>query len=77
LGNDLLMVIFFFVVGLEIKHEILVGELASVRQAALPITAAVGGVTAPALIYSFLNAKGLALQGGVYPWQRTSRSLLG
>jgi Na+:H+ antiporter, NhaA family len=48
--NDLLMVIFFFVVGLEIKREVLVGELASMRQAALPIVAAVGGVVVPALI---------------------------
>jgi Na+:H+ antiporter, NhaA family len=65
--NDLLMVIFFFVVGLEIKREVLVGELASVRQAALPIVAAVGGVVVPALIYSLLNARGPGAPGWGVP----------
>ena len=55
LVNDVLMTVFFFVVGLEIKREMLVGELASPRQAALPILAALGGVVAPALIYAALN----------------------
>lgn len=54
--NDALMAIFFFVVGLEIKREILVGELASPRQAALPILAALGGAILPALLYAALNA---------------------
>ncbi|MBX3373228.1 MAG: Na+/H+ antiporter NhaA [Phycisphaeraceae bacterium] len=49
--NDGLMAIFFFVVGLEIKRELLVGELASFRRAALPAAAAVGGMVVPALIY--------------------------
>lgn len=53
--NDGLMVVFFFVVGLEIKREILVGELASPRQAALPIMAAIGGMAVPAAIYAALN----------------------
>jgi NhaA family Na+:H+ antiporter len=53
--NEGLMTIFFFVVGLEIKREVLVGELASFRQAALPITAAVGGMIVPALIYYAIN----------------------
>jgi Na+:H+ antiporter, NhaA family len=53
--NDGLMAIFFFVVGLEIKRELLVGELATVRQAALPILGALGGVVVPALIYTALN----------------------
>ena len=49
--NDGLMAIFFFVVGLEIKREILTGELASVRRAALPIAAAIGGMLFPALAF--------------------------
>jgi NhaA family Na+:H+ antiporter len=54
--NDGLMAIFFFLVGLEIKREILVGELATVRRAALPLAAATGGVVLPALIYVAMNA---------------------
>lgn len=53
--NDGLMTVFFFVVGLEIKREVLVGELASFRQAALPITAAAGGMILPALTYLLFN----------------------
>jgi NhaA family Na+:H+ antiporter len=49
--NDGLMVIFFFLVGLEIKREMMMGELASVRAAALPIAGAIGGMVAPAAIY--------------------------
>lgn len=54
--NDGLMAIFFFVIGLEIKREVLVGELASVREAALPIAAALGGMLIPAAIFLALNA---------------------
>ena len=53
--NDALMVIFFFVVGLEIKRELLLGHLSSFRQASLPVMAAVGGVALPAGIYFALN----------------------
>ncbi len=53
--NDGLMAMFFFVIGLEIKREILVGELASWRQAALPLAAALGGSILPALLYTALN----------------------
>jgi Na+:H+ antiporter, NhaA family len=54
--NDGLMAIFFLVVGLEIKRELLVGELSSVRGAALPVAAAVGGAVVPAAIYLAFNA---------------------
>ncbi|MBS1706207.1 MAG: Na+/H+ antiporter NhaA [Armatimonadetes bacterium] len=49
--NDGLMAMFFFIIGLEIKREILVGELSSLKQAALPLVAAVGGMVVPALLY--------------------------
>lgn len=65
--NDGLMALFFFVVGLEIKRELLVGELASPRQAALPILAALGGVLVPALAYSALNAGGPGARGWGIP----------
>src|SRR3712207_774171 len=54
--NDGLMAIFFFVVGLEIKRELLIGELSTRQTAALPIAAALGGMIAPALIYTAFNA---------------------
>src|ERR687898_1262436 len=54
--NDGLMAVFFLVVGLEIKREILVGELSSPRRAALPLAAAVGGAVLPAVIYVAINA---------------------
>jgi Na+:H+ antiporter, NhaA family len=54
--NDGLMAVFFLLVGLEIKREMLAGELASMRQAALPIAGALGGMILPALLYASLNA---------------------
>ena len=53
--NDILMVIFFFTVGLEIKREITCGELSTVKKAVMPVIAAFGGVIAPALIYTLIN----------------------
>ncbi|TDP00209.1 Na+/H+ antiporter NhaA [Flavobacterium sp. 245] len=53
--NDGLMAVFFLLVGLEIKREIVEGELSSFAQASLPVLAAVGGVAVPALIYFFFN----------------------
>ena len=66
--NDLWMAMFFFLVGLEIKREVLAGELASVRKAALPIAAAIGGMAVPALIYvAFNHADAVALRGWAIP----------
>ena len=65
--NDGLMALFFFLAGLEIKREALVGELASPRKALLPILAAVGGMVVPALIYVFFNLGGVGLRGWGIP----------
>lgn len=54
--NGIFMALFFLLVGLEIKYEMTVGELTNIRQALLPIIAAVGGVLAPVIIYSAINA---------------------
>lgn len=65
--NDGLMTLFFFVVGMELKHEMMVGELADLRQAALPIIAAIGGMLMPALIYLGFNPSGEAARGWGIP----------
>ena len=65
--NDGLMAVFFLLVGLELKREILVGELSSIRDAALPIIAAFGGMIIPALIYFCINHEGLASRGWGIP----------
>jgi NhaA family Na+:H+ antiporter len=65
--NDGLMAVFFFVVGLEIKREIVAGELASPRGAALPIGAAIGGMIAPALLYLAINAGSPGARGWGIP----------
>jgi len=65
--NDGLMALFFFVVGLELKREILVGELANPRNAVLPIAAAIGGMVVPALIYFAFNPQGDASLGWGIP----------
>lgn len=54
--NDGLMAVFFFAVGLEVKRELVLGELRQPRQAALPVAAAIGGMLAPALLYWMLQA---------------------
>ncbi len=65
--NDGLMAIFFFLVGLEIKRETLVGELASLRSAALPVAAALGGMIVPALLYAAVNSGGPGVSGWGIP----------
>ncbi len=65
--NDALMAIFFFVVGLEIKREFLIGELAGLRRAALPIAGALGGMVAPALIYAAINLGEPSIRGWGIP----------
>jgi NhaA family Na+:H+ antiporter len=65
--NDGLMAIFFFVVGLEVKREIVLGELRELRLAALPIAAALGGMIVPAAVFLALQAGGPAARGWGIP----------
>ena len=66
--NDGLMAIFFFLVGLELKRELLEGELSDPRQALLPTAAAIGGIAVPALVYTAFNAGNeLAMRGWAIP----------
>ncbi len=65
--NDLLMVVFFFVVGLEIRREIVHGELSSPKKAMMPIIAAIGGVALPAFIYAVINGGTSAASGWGIP----------
>lgn len=65
--NDGLMAIFFFVVGLELKREIVAGELSNPRKALLPIAAAIGGMIVPALIYFAFNSSGEVQHGWGIP----------
>jgi NhaA family Na+:H+ antiporter len=65
--NDALMTVFFFVVGLEIKRELVTGELRDRRRAALPAVAALGGMLVPAVIFVALNAGGPGIDGWAIP----------
>ena len=65
--NDILMVVFFFTVGLEIKREIATGELSTPKKAMLPVIAAFGGVLAPALIFALVNHGTAASSGWGIP----------
>jgi len=65
--NDGLLTLFFLVIGLEIKRELTVGHLATVRSAALPMAAAVGGMVAPASVYMLIIPTGLWAQGWGVP----------
>ncbi len=62
--NDALMAIFFFLVGMEIKHEIVHGELSDMRRAALPVFGALGGMVVPAVLYAVINRG----RGGQHGW---------
>ena len=64
--NDVLMAIFFFFVTLEIKREFIQGELSNIKQAILPIIAAVGGMLFPALIYIYINFGNIETLNGCY-----------
>ncbi len=65
--NDGLMGVYFFLVGLEIKRELLVGELSSLRKATLPAIAAVGGMIVPAIVYYLINSDGPGVGGWGIP----------
>jgi NhaA family Na+:H+ antiporter len=65
--NDGLMVLFFFVVGLEIKRELLVGHISSLRLATVPVAAAVGGMLVPAAVFLAFNAGTEAARGWAVP----------
>ena len=66
--NDALMAVFFFIVTLEIKREIIQGELSKPKQALLPIIGAVGGMAVPALIYIIINFEtGYTIRGWAIP----------
>jgi NhaA family Na+:H+ antiporter len=75
--NDGLMVLFFFVVGLEIKREITVGELNTPRKAALPLMAAIGGMVFPAGLYVLLNIGSAGMQGWAIPMATDIAFMLG
>jgi len=65
--NEALMALFFFIMGLELKRELMVGELSSPKQALLPIMAAIGGMVVPALFYVAINANTASISGWGIP----------
>ena len=75
--NDGLMAVFFFLVGLEIKREVLVGELSSLRRAAFPLIAAFGGAILPALIYLSISHHGDTQRGWAIPMATDIAFVLG
>jgi Na+:H+ antiporter, NhaA family len=75
--NDGLMAVFFFLVGLEIKREVLIGELSSLRRAAFPLIAAVGGAILPALFYLGIAHDGVAIKGWAIPMATDIAFVLG
>jgi Na+:H+ antiporter, NhaA family len=75
--NDGLMAIFFFLVGLEIKREVLIGELSSLRQAAFPLISAIGGAVLPALIYVGVAHDPQGIKGWAIPMATDIAFVLG
>lgn len=67
--NDGLMAIFFLVVGMEIKSEVVFGELKSFKKTILPISAAIGGMIVPAIIYALFNYNQPTIIGWEFQWQ--------
>ncbi len=65
--NDALMAVFFFTIGLEIKQEVLIGELSSIRKAILPIIAAIGGMVVPVLFYILVCGEAPEVRGAAIP----------
>jgi len=65
--NDGLMAVFFFTVGLEIKRELLIGELSSMQKASLPIAGAIGGMVVPAILFAIFNSGGIGADGWGIP----------
>ena len=70
------MSVFFLLVGLEIKREMLEGELSNIKNASLPIFAAIGGMLVPALIYAFLTTELNMQKDGEFQWQQILPFLL-
>ena len=70
--NDGLMAIFFFVIGLEIKREFLFGELKSLSATILPISAAIGGMIVPAILYYLVNMDKILFLVGEFLWLQIS-----
>ena len=65
--NDALMAVFFFLVGMEIKRELLNGELSSIKKSSLPIFGAIGGMLVPALLFTLFNKGTASIQGWAVP----------
>ena len=65
--NDLLMAVFFFLVGMEIKRELMIGELSTIQKTLLPLLAAIGGMLMPAIIYALFNHQSEQAHGWAIP----------
>ncbi|MFZ6025695.1 MAG: Na+/H+ antiporter NhaA [Bacteroidota bacterium] len=65
--NDLLMALFFFLAGMEIKRELVSGELASIKRSALPVVGAIGGMLVPALLFGLFNKGSIYMSGWAVP----------